>query len=213
LFTERQLLWHHGITTALETVTGVFIATLIGLILALILEMSSLLKRLLYPYLIISQTVPIISVAPLLILWLGYGIQAKIVIVALVCFFPITLSLLNGFRTVDTNQIKRLKTMGASNWQIFRKVKFPATMPFLFSGLKLSATYSVMAAIIGEWLGAMRGLGIYMTRSSHSFLTMNVFAAILLIVFLSFAFYLVIVLLERFCIPWHYEKTDEFYEN
>jgi ABC-type nitrate/sulfonate/bicarbonate transport system permease component len=207
-----SLLLFHASATIHETILGMIIAVFSGILIASLLEQVNFLKNTLYPFLIVSQTIPIISVAPLLILWFGFGMKAKIFIVALVCFFPITINLLDGFRTVDPEQIKLLRTMGARPWQLFSKVKIPSAMPFLFAGLKIAATYSVMSAIIGEWLGAAKGLGIYMTRASHSYMTANVFAAIAMIILVSFAFYLVIEVLERIMIPWHYYKNDESYE-
>jgi ABC-type nitrate/sulfonate/bicarbonate transport system permease component len=212
LFQSASLILFHASATIRETLMGMVIAIFFGILIASLLEQISILKKTLYPFLIVSQTIPIISVAPLLILWFGFGIKAKIFIVALVCFFPITINLLDGFRTVDAEQIKLLKTMGASSWQLFMKVKMPSSLPFLFAGLKIAATYSVMSAIIGEWLGAARGLGIYMTRASHSYMTANVFAAIVMIILMSFAFYLLIEAMERLFIPWHYTKNDEVYE-
>ncbi|HNX00187.1 MAG TPA: ABC transporter permease [Candidatus Cloacimonadota bacterium] len=204
------LLMSHAAATLTETILGMIIAIILGILIASILEQITFLKYMIYPFLIISQTIPIISIAPLLIIWFGFGIKAKVFIVALVCFFPITINLLDGFRTIDPEQLKLLKTMGASSWKLFQKVKMPSSMPFLFSGLKIAATYSVMSAIIGEWLGAAKGLGIYMTRASHSYLTANVFAAILMIILMSFAFYLIIELLERILIPWHYYKEESY---
>ncbi len=212
LISSGPLLLDHASVTIRETLLGMTLAVCLGIFIASLLEQVNPLKHTLYPFLIVSQTIPIISVAPLLILWFGFGIKAKVFIVALVCFFPITINLLDGFRTVNPEQIKLLRTMGASHWQLFSKVKMPSALPFLFSGLKIAATYSVMSAIIGEWLGASSGLGIYMTRASHSYLTANVFAAIVMIIIISFAFYMIIELLERIVIPWHYYKNDESYE-
>jgi ABC-type nitrate/sulfonate/bicarbonate transport system permease component len=212
LYNSSSLLLFHTSSTLRETAFGMCLAIFFGIFIASVLEQVNFLKQTIYPFLIISQTIPIISVAPLLIIWFGFGLKAKIFIVALVCFFPITINLLDGFKTVDPEKIKLLKTMGASQWQLFSKVKMPSSMPFLFSGLKIAATYSVMSAIIGEWLGAAQGLGIYMTRASHSYMTANVFAAIFMIILLSFSFYLAIELLERLLIPWYYCKNDESYE-
>ncbi len=205
----RQLIWMHTLTTLLETSAGFMLAVLLALITAGLMVLSSWFKRLLYPYLIISQTVPLIAIAPLLILWLGYGLLPKILIVVLVCFFPITVSLIEGLELTDTDLLNLLKSMGASRWQIFYIVRWPHALPSLFAGLKIAATYSVMGAVIGEWLGSSSGLGVYLTRSSHSFLTDRVFAVIFTISALSFLYFALITGLAKLAIPWTQIKNQD----
>ncbi|HWI54318.1 MAG TPA: ABC transporter permease, partial [Desulfobacteria bacterium] len=161
------------------------------------------------PLLVISQTIPIIAVAPLFIIWLGYGMAPKVVVVSLVCFFPITINLADGLRMVDRDMIKLMHSMGATEFQVFRLVKLPAALPFFFSGLRIAGTYSIMGAVIGEWLGADKGLGILMTRSSQSFLTDRVFATIMVIVILSLAIYFLVEGIARVLIPWHYQGEEQ----
>ena len=209
LWDTRQLIWMHTMTTFIETTAGFFLAVVLSLITAGVMVLSSLFKRLLYPFLIISQTVPLIAIAPLLILWLGYGLLPKILIVVLVCFFPITISLIEGLELTDTDQVNLLRSMGATPWQIFYIVRWPHALPSLFAGLKIAATYSVMGAVIGEWLGASSGLGVYLTRSSHSFLTDRVFAAIFAITALSFLYFALISSLARIAMPWTHTKEQE----
>ena len=205
----RQLIWMHTLTTLLETSAGFILAVLLALITAGLMVLSSWFKRLLYPYLIISQTVPLIAIAPLLILWLGYGLLPKILIVVLVCFFPITVSLIEGLELTDTDLLNLLKSMGATRWQIFYIVRWPHALPSLFAGLKIAATYSVMGAVIGEWLGSSSGLGVYLTRSSHSFLTDRVFAVIFTISALSFLYFALITGLAKLAIPWTQIKNQD----
>lgn len=209
LWSTRSVLLEHAWTTVLETTSGFFLAVPFALLVAVSMALSPRLKRLLYPYLIISQTIPLIAVAPLLIVWLGYGYLSKIATVMLVCFFPIAVSLLEGLELADTDLLNLLRSMGATPWQIFKMVRWPQALPFLFAGLKIAATYSVMGAVIGEWLGASSGLGVYLTRSSHSFLTDRVFAAILAITLLSFVYFALISLLARVTLPWNYSKKDQ----
>jgi len=144
-----------------------------------------------------------------LILWLGYGLLPKIVIVIIVCFFPITISLIEGLELTDPDILNLLRSMGASRWQIFYIVRWPHALPSLFAGLKIAATYSVMGAVIGEWLGSSSGLGVYLTRSSHSFLTDRVFAAIFTITALSFLYYALISGFARIALPWIHSKNQD----
>ena len=207
LWSSRQLIWMHTLTTLAETSLGFAFAVVFSLITAGVMVLFPWLKRLLYPFLIISQTVPLIAIAPLLILWLGYGLLPKIVIVILVCYFPVTISLIEGLEVADSDLLNLLRSMGASRWQMFYIVRWPHALPSLFAGLKIAATYSVMGAVIGEWLGSSSGLGVYLTRSSHSFMTDRVFAAIFTISALSFLYYALISILARLAIPWTHNKS------
>jgi len=207
---QPNLIFHHLIPTLVESVCGLSLAVFLGILTAISMHSSRIIRQTLYPYMIVSQTVPIIAIAPLIVLWFGYGISAKIFVVVLVCFFPIALGLFDGLKQVSVEQIRLLRSMGASEWKIYRLLKIPASLPGFFTGLKLAATYSVMGAVIGEWLGGKAGLGIYLTRSTKSFRTEHVFAAILTIVILSMAMFGVVTLLDRFLLSWHYKKQDEF---
>lgn len=209
LWETRQLIWMHTLTTIVETTVGFAFAIVFSLITAGVMVLSPWIKRLLYPFLIISQTVPLIAVAPLLIIWLGYGLLPKIVIVIIVCYFPVTISLIEGLESTDTDLLNLLRSMGASRWQMFYIVRWSHALPSLFAGLKIAATYSVMGAVIGEWLGSNSGLGVYLTRSSHSFLTDRVFAAIFMITALSFLYYALISTLARLALPWTHGKNQD----
>ena len=202
LWQTAPLIGQHSLTTIVETSVGFSIAVLLGLGAGLVIDLFPLLKRILYPYLIFSQTVPLVAVAPLLILWFGYGLLPKFITVVLVCFFPVTISLIDGLAATDQDMVNLLRSMGAGPWQVFRFVRWPNSLPSLFSGLKIAATYSVMAAVIGEWLGAGSGLGVYLTRASHSFLTDRVFASILVITLLSFLYFGLITAVARLALPW-----------
>ncbi|MDD2332214.1 MAG: ABC transporter permease [Candidatus Cloacimonetes bacterium] len=207
-----QLLWLHARYTIIATLSGLFASLFIGIFTAILMDNIRPFRQIFYPYLIVSQTVPIIAVAPLLIIWFGYGISAKIFAVILICFFPITLNLYDGFRQIVPDQIRLLRSMGGSAWKIFRHLKLPSAMPNLFTGLKLAATYSVMGAVIGEWLGGYAGLGIYMTRAAKSFRTDHVFAIIFSIVALSLALYGIVIVLERILLRWYFQRTEEYIE-
>lgn len=198
----RDLLWLHTLTTIWETTIGFVLSIALGLVAGLVMVLSPMAKRLFYPLLIVSQTVPLIAVAPLLILWLGYGLLPKILTVVIVCFFPITVSLIEGLEVSDADLLNLLKSMGASRWQILYMIRWPNALPSFFAGLKIAATYSVMGAVIGEWLGASSGLGVYLTRSSHSFRTDQVFAAIVAITLLSLIYFALIAGIRRLVLPW-----------
>ncbi|MEN6444536.1 MAG: ABC transporter permease [Candidatus Cloacimonas sp.] len=207
-----DLIWHHLKPTLLEAVSGLLISIVLGSFTAIAMNLSKVIKQIFYPYLVISQTVPIIAVAPLLIIWFGYGISAKIFAVVLMCFFPIALGLYDGFRSVSIDQIRLLTSMGATPYKIFTLLKIPAALPNFFTGLKLAATYSIMGAVIGEWLGGTSGLGIYMTRATKSYQTAQVFAVILVIVALSLALFGIVALLDRILLKWKYHTIDEYLE-
>lgn len=208
LWRTRDLILSHTLTTVIETTTGFILSVALALAAGLAMVLSPILKRLFYPVLIISQTVPLIAVAPLLILWLGYGLLPKILTVVLVCFFPITVSLIEGLEVIDKDLLNLLKSMGATRWQVLYMIRWPNALPSLFAGLKIAATYSVMGAVIGEWLGASSGLGVYLTRSSHSFRTDQVFAAIVAITVLSLLYFVVIMAIRRLVLPWLNVKED-----
>jgi ABC-type nitrate/sulfonate/bicarbonate transport system permease component len=200
------ILWAHCVRTLQEVFLGFLLAVIAGILLAVLMGIFPALKKALYPLIVISQTVPIMAVAPLLIIWFGYGLLPKMLVVTLVCFFPITVSLVEGFENVDRDMLKLLLAMGASRWQIFKTVRLPGALPSFFAGLKIAVTYSVTGAVIGEWLGASQGIGVYMTRSMNSFLTAQVFGAIVLISVLSLVFFGLICLLARAVMPWYYQK-------
>ena len=206
---SRWIMFPHIWQTMQETWLGLGLALLVGLIFAVLIDVSTPLRNAIYPLLVVSQTVPIIAIAPLLVIWFGYGILPKILVVGLVCFFPIVVSTADGLRSADPDLIALLRTMGASRYQIFVKVRVPGALPSFFSGIKIAVTYSVVGAIIGEWVGASRGLGVFMLRASNSFRTDWVFAAIGVISLLSIVLFLVVVVLERMTLRWYYSAARE----
>jgi ABC-type nitrate/sulfonate/bicarbonate transport system permease component len=179
-------------------VMGAFFGTLI----AVVLHLVPGLRESIYPLLILSQNVPIIVLAPLLVIWFGFGLLPKIIVITLVCFFPITVAAIDGFRQVPQPLVHYMKMAGATNRQLFWKLEWPYALPAIFSGLKISATYSVMGAVISEWIGAENGIGVYMTLASSSFRTDRVFVAIGAIMILSLLFFGLIVLAERYFVHW-----------
>ncbi len=144
------------------------------------------------------------AIAPLLVIWLGYTIWPKVIVVALVCFFPIVVTTADGLRSADPELLALLQAMGASRRQVFLKVRVPGALPAVFSGIKIAITYSVIGAIIGEWVGASKGLGVFMLRASNSFRTDWVFVAIAISSLLSILLFLAVAVLERLALPWYY---------
>jgi ABC-type nitrate/sulfonate/bicarbonate transport system permease component len=209
----RGLLGLHTWQTLKETWLGLGLAVLVGLGLALVIDFSGLLRRTVYPLLVASQTVPILALAPLLIIWFGYGMLPKVIVVALVCFFPIVVSTADGLRVADPDLMALLRAMGANRRQIFFRVRVPGALPSFFSGLKIAITYSVVGAVIGEWVGASQGLGIFMIRSSKNFLTDRVFAAIAVTSLLSIVMFGGVMLLERSLLPWYHARREEIWEE
>jgi ABC-type nitrate/sulfonate/bicarbonate transport system permease component len=201
-FTNYNLFLSDTFSTTKLALSGYIIGSLIGIIIAVLLHVIPGLKNIFYPYLILSQNIPIIVLAPLLVVWFGFGILPKIIIITLVCFFPITVASLDGFKNVPNDLMQYMRMSGATKWQIFTKVEFPNALPPIFSGLKISATYSVMGAVISEWLGSDKGIGVFMTLSSSSFRTDRVFIAIFIIILLSLLFYIVIIIIEKNIIKW-----------
>ncbi len=213
LFTDFKNMGGHILITLYETFAGFFIAVFLSVIIALIMDSAITVKKTLYPVLIISQTIPIIVLAPLFIIWFGYGYIPKIIIVILICFFPVTVSFLQGLSTADRELVDLMRSMGAGRYSVYRFVKIPSAMPAFFSGLKIAATYSIMGATIGEWVGGKSGLGVYMIRAKHSFATDKVFAAILVITVLSIIFLKIIELAEKKYMPWLRIAGDVYIEE
>jgi len=199
---EFPLLMGHLGVTLWEAMLGLAIAVVIALALAILMDASRFMKRSLTPALLLTQTVPTIAIAPLLVLWLGSGAAPKIVLVFLTCFFPMTIGLLGGLAQVDEDAIRLLRSMGARRAQIYRYGKLPSALPAFFSSLKISASYAIVGAVVSEWLGGDAGLGFYMIRVRRSYSFDKMFAVILLTAALSLVLVKLVSLLERWAMPW-----------
>ncbi|MGZ6544808.1 MAG: ABC transporter permease [Actinomycetota bacterium] len=185
-----------------EVLIGFVMAVLTGIGLAVVLHLFSPLRRAVYPLLIASQTVPIIVLAPVLVIWLGYGVLPKLVIVALICFFPIVVNGLDGLRSVDADFIRMMRTLDASRWSIFRRIEFPAALPSIFSGMRIAATFAAIGAVFGEWSGASAGLGFVMLEATPNLQTARIFAAIVILTLIALSLFGIVSLLERILVPW-----------
>ena len=203
-FRSFDLLMYHAGATALEAAAGFLIGVALSVVFAVAMSMVLPLKRMFYPFMIISQTVPLVVIAPLLAIWFGFGFLPKIIMSVVVVFFPVTLSLTEGLATCDGDLVDMMQAMKATRWQTYRIVRIPNAMPAFFAGMKIAAAYCVMGAVISEWTGASRGLGIYLSRAMSAFETAALFANIVVIVILSLILFKIVDIAEKKAIPWNY---------
>ncbi len=197
LWMDRGLLADDGWVTLREVLLGFGLSVVTGVAFAVLLHLSETLRRSLYPVLVASQTVPIIVIAPILVVWFGFGIGPKLAIIALICFFPITVNTLDGLRSVDPDLIKLMRTLDASRWQTFRRAEAPSALPYFFSGAKIAVAVAVIGAVFGEWAGSDSGLGHLMLQSSAQLLTARLFAAVFVLSAFAIALFALLALLER----------------
>ncbi len=195
--------------TLQEAVYGLGIGVALAFLLAVLMDRFSFLYKALYPVLVISQTIPTIAIAPLLVLWMGFGMAPKITLVVITTFFPVSIGLLSGFGSIDPDAVNLMRAMGASRVQIFRHVKFPGALPSFFSGLRISASYSVVGAVVSEWLGGFEGLGVYMTRVKKAYAFDKMFAVIVFISAVSILLMGLVSLTERLSMPWINKKAEK----
>ena len=206
--TDFPLLMHHAGITLLEAFFGLTIGVMLGFCCAALMDTFPVVKSALYPILVLTQTIPPVAIAPLLILWFSYGIWPKVILVVLVAFFPMAVGLLEGFQSVDSDLIRLMKSMKATKWQIFWKVKVPSALGNFFSGLKIAVSYSVVGAVIAEWLGGFIGLGVYMTRVKKSLSYDKMFAVILLVSAISLLLMAVVKGIQYKAMPWEHARKE-----
>lgn len=208
LVSDAGLLASHAGTTIIEAALGLVIGVAVGFVAAVLMDRFETIYLAFNPLITISQTIPTVAIAPLLVLWFGYDLAPKVILIVLTTFFPVAVSLVSGFRSADPDMIDLMRTMGASDLQIFTQVKMPGALDQFFSGLRISATYAIVGAVISEWLGGFSGLGVYMTRVRKSFAYDRMFAVIILISALSLALMKLVDILERVCMPWKSLEKD-----
>lgn len=207
-FTDTAVLFAHAVVTVQEAMYGLLLGTALGFVIAVLMDRFSFLYSALYPLLVISQTIPTIAIAPLLVLWMGFSMAPKITLVVLTTFFPVCVSLLDGFKGADRDEINLIRSMGGNRLQIFRHVKLPSAAEQFFSGLKVSASYSVVGAVISEWLGGFEGLGVYMTRVKKAYAFDKMFAVIILISALSLILMAFISLLRNYVLRYKKDRRS-----
>ncbi|WP_435923717.1 ABC transporter permease [Paenibacillus sp. DYY-L-2] len=206
---EAENLWGHTLATLRLMIIGFVIGTAVGLLVAFALHYIPFLKSSLYPLIILTQNVPVIALAPLLMIWFGFGVLPKIIIITLVCFFPVAVSAMDGLTRTDRVMLDYMRMAGATKAQIFYKLEVPHALPSMFSGMKIAATYSVMGAIIAEWVGADKGIGYYMMLQKASYRTDKTFVAIAVIVAISLAMFILIALLEKWLVRYRPADNDK----
>jgi ABC-type nitrate/sulfonate/bicarbonate transport system permease component len=201
-FDDRSSLWPAIETTTKEAVLGIAVAIVVAFVLAVAVDWTPVLRRSVFPLMVGSQTLPIIALAPLVIIWFGFGPTPKVVLVALFTFFSISVGLVQGLSSADHDTMSLLRTLGASRLQLLLHARLPSALPQFFTGLRIAVTYSYGSAIIAEFVGAQQGLGVYMTTAKNAFRTDLVFGAVLVTALLTLVLYGVVVLAERVAMPW-----------
>ena len=195
-----SIMMKQAAVTLQETLYGLLIGIAIAFVIASLMDRFTIINKALYPVLVVTQTIPTIAIAPLLVLWMGFGMAPKITLVVITTFFPIAIGLLNGFQSVDEDAINLMRSMGARRLQIFRIIKLPNATASFFSGLRISAAYAVIGAVVSEWLG------VYMTRVKKAYAFDKMFAVIVFISAISLVLMGIVVLLEKISMPWVHKK-------
>ncbi|HET6449170.1 MAG TPA: ABC transporter permease [Conexibacter sp.] len=202
---DRALLWESLRVTGGEVLLGILVAGVAGFALPVVLHLSLPLRRSLYPLLVISQVIPIVLIAPLLVVWLGFGIAPKLVIIGLVCFFPIVVTTLDALSRVDPELPKLMRTLDASRLRVLRHVELPAALPGLFSGAKVAVTFAPIGAVFAEWVGSSSGLGHLVQTAIPQLETARAYAAVLILSAFAITLFGLLTLAERLLVPWAHE--------
>jgi ABC-type nitrate/sulfonate/bicarbonate transport system permease component len=202
---NAALFARNAVVTLTEILLGFTLGAAAGIGLALLLTYSLLAERAVYPWLVASQMVPIVAVAPILVVWFGFTIVPKVVVVALVCFFPVVVNTIDGLKSVDPEMVRLTRTLGMSRLRTMRSVRVPSALPYVFSGLKVAMALSVIGAVFGEWVGSSEGLGYLMLALNNQLATTELFAAVLVLSLMGIALFFLVGLVERLVIPWHHE--------
>jgi ABC-type nitrate/sulfonate/bicarbonate transport system permease component len=209
LYGDRSLLWSNFLVTAQEVLLGIVVAALAALLLAIAIHFSKTLRRAVYPLLVASQTIPIPMVAPLLVLWLGFGIRPKLLVIALVSFFPIVVTTLAGFASVDGDLLKLMRTFDAPRRRTFRHIELPSALPGVLTGAKIAVVVAVIGAVFAEQAGSSSGLGYLFQQSLPQLLTARAYAAVVILSAFAIALFALLTLAERLALPWAYQPRGE----
>jgi NitT/TauT family transport system permease protein/putative hydroxymethylpyrimidine transport system permease protein len=209
LWVDRGLLWSNFVVTAEEVLLGILLAVVVGLLLAVVIHFSPTLRRALYPLLIASQTIPFPLLAPLLVLWLGFGIAPKLIVIALVCFFPIVVTTFAGLERVDPALVKLMRTFDAPRWRTFRHVELPSALPSVIDGTKVAVVVAVIGAVFAELAGANSGLGYLFQQSEANLLIPRAYATVVILSLFAIALFALLTVAERRGLPWAYEPRGE----
>jgi putative hydroxymethylpyrimidine transport system permease protein len=202
LWDDRSLLASNGWVTLKEVLIGFAIATVAGVGFAVLIHLSETARRAVYPLLIGSQTIPIVVLAPILVVWFGFGLTPKLVIVALICFFPITVNTLDGLRSVDPDLTKMMRALGAGRLQRLWRAEAPTALPYAFSGARVAITVSVIGAVFAEYVGSSEGLGHLINLAQAQLLTARAFAAVVVLSAMALGLFALVTLIERRVVTW-----------
>jgi NitT/TauT family transport system permease protein len=206
---ERELLIQYMYVTLAETVLGFALAVSLGVAAAILVTTSERIKDVVMPLIVVTQLVPKVAIAPLILIWFGYGIPSKIVMAFLIAFFPIVIDMIAGLTMVEKELVDLLRSLGASRWKIFVKAQIPNSLPFLFSGMRISITLAIIGAIVGEFVGGSSGLGYLIVVATSQLKTELVFASLVVLTIVGFALFTIVGMAERFFIPWSSRERDE----
>jgi NitT/TauT family transport system permease protein len=206
---KSSYIWHHTWITTYETLLGFVIAVVVGIAAAVLMVYSTTVERTLYPILLFAQVIPKIAIAPLFVVWLGFGLAPKIVVAVLIAFFPVVISMVTGLKAVDPEMVELSATMGAGPMQTFSKIRFPASLPYLFSGLKVAVTLAVTGAVVGEFVGANEGLGYVILQANGNLDTPMLFAGLLVMSLIGVVLFVLVELAEHLLLPWHASRRGE----
>ncbi|APU14832.1 MULTISPECIES: ABC transporter permease [Actinoalloteichus] len=207
--TERpEYFLDNTLVTTYETVLGFVIAAAVGVLAAVVMVYSSTIEKTLYPLLLFAQVIPKIAIAPLFVVWLGFGLEPKVVVAVLMAFFPVVISMVTGLKSIDPEMLELSATMGASPAQTFWKIRFPASLPHLFAGLKIAATMAVTGAVVGEFVGANEGLGFVILQANGNLDTPVLFAGLIVMSLLGVALFVLVEVAEYFLLPWHASRRS-----
>lgn len=208
LVTEREMLARHTWVTTYETVIGFLLAALIGMLAAVVIVYSPTLEKALYPLILFAQVIPKIAIAPILVVWFGFGPMPKVILAVMIAFFPVVVSGVAGLRSTDPELLDLSATMGASRWKTFRKIRFPNALPHLMSGLKVAVTLAVVGAVVGEFVGADEGLGYVLLLASGNLNSSLLFADLILMSALGVVLFVLVEIAEALLIPWHASRRQ-----
>lgn len=203
---DVPLLMQHSAITLSEAFLGLFFGILFAFVTAVLMDHFDTIYKAFYPVMVLTQTIPTVAIAPLLVLWFGYEMMPKVILVVITTFFPIAVGMLNGFRSADTDAINLMRAMGANKLQIFLNIKLPGALSQFFAGLRIAVSYAVVGAVISEWLGGFGGLGVYMTRVKKAFAFDKMFAVIFLVSAISLLLMKGVDVLQKKAMPWEKEN-------
>ena len=202
LVRDASVLAGHALATTATALLGLGLGAVVGVLLAVLMTASERARAALYPLVVVSQSVPMVVLAPLFVLWFGFGLLPRVLVVALVAFFPVAIATVSGLASADRDQLDLVRAMGGGQAAVARHVLAPGALPSLFTGLTVAASYAMFAAVVGEWIGASEGLGLYLERSRASFATEQMFAAVVVVAAVSVVFVGAVLLAQRLLLPW-----------